>query len=122
MLAEEKLIIEPYKNGSGDFPIKDFLENLPRKDFHYIVKKLSYFQGYSISQLKNSRHLEIVRGHNEFWELKFHHISEYRAVCILRKNKIILLEMFKGSGSRGNVTRYIEKCLERVKVWDKNYP
>lgn len=96
------------------------MENLPAKDFKYIIDKRAYFHRHSISQLKISRHLENIRGATELWELKFHWRTEYRAVCIIRENKIVMLDMFKGSGSAGRgVTKYIPKCLQRAEDWNK---
>lgn len=118
MAGEGKLTIEAYEDDEGNSPIEDFLKSLSAKDFSYIVKKRAYFHGYSIPQLKNSRHLENIRSAVAFWELKFHSPTPYRTVCIIRGNKVVILDMFKGSGSDGEVIRHIPKCLQRAHDWD----
>ncbi|KKS37970.1 MAG: hypothetical protein A3G49_01285 [Candidatus Sungbacteria bacterium RIFCSPLOWO2_12_FULL_41_11] len=123
MQTDEKLLIEPYEDEQGNSPFGDFLLTLPDKDIDFIAKKLINFQEYRISQLKNrSDFLDVIEGTDiELFELKFKRSPQYRAVCIVRGNKIIILEMFKGSGSNGRVLKYIGKARERADDWDKRF-
>ncbi len=123
MPIEEKLIIEPWDDGEGNSPIEDFLAELPAKSFRYIVRKREYYEKRTVQQLKNNRlFLEDIKGtDSKLWELKFRSSPQYRAVCIIRGNSIIMLVMFKGSGSEGEVMRHVPKALERSIAWDERY-
>lgn len=119
--TEKKLIIELWDDGKGNSPIEGFLAKLPAKSFNYIVKKREYFEKYTVQKLKNNRQfLEDIQGTDpKLWELKFPSSPPYRAVCIVRENKIIILVMFKGSGSNSEVLKHTSKAFERAVEWDR---
>ena len=124
MSMEENLIIEAWDDGDGRSTIEDFIASLPVETQNRIIKKNEHFQQYTISRFKNGKHLEKIRGEKfELWELKYpFHSPPYRAVCIIRNSKIILLEMFSGSGSHGNVLKYVPRAVQRAQEWDQKNP
>lgn len=124
MQIEEKVVIEAFEDEDGNSPIGDFLIKLPVKESSRIIKKKEYLEKYTIPKLKNKKQfLEKIEGADtELWELKFPISPPYRSVCIVRGNKIVMLEMFKGSGSNGRVLKYaVEVSCERAIDWDNRF-
>ena len=76
-----------------------------------------------MNQLKNNRkYLESIKGVDSeiaLWELKFYSDPPYRAVCMIKEYRIIVLEMFQGSGSHGEVMKWVQKALKKAEEWYK---
>lgn len=103
-------------------PITEFLDSIAVRDAVWISKKNSYFERKNYKQLEYSKHWgKIVNIDYELYELKYHSSPPYRAICIPWKEKIVILVLFKGSGSNGNVNRYLPTAVERAKDWKERF-
>jgi len=103
-------------------PISNFLLSLIEKDQVQITKKNETFAQKSVQQLCMLEDLKKIKGteHPALYELKYRTKNPYRAICLRTgENDLLVLEMFKGSGSDGEVERHIPTAKKRLGIWQK---
>lgn len=125
-MSQDKISIDLWDDGLDSTPIEDFLSNLqPVSVSYYVAQKLIYYRQHTITQLRNNRqYLEEIRGIDDpqLWELKFYSHPHCRAICLVGISKIVILEMFMGSGSGGRVSKFTPKAIERARSWLDRFP
>ena len=103
-------------------PISDFLLGLIEKDKVQIKKKMDLFVQKSVQELCRLEDLKKIRGtaNPALYELKFRLHNPYRAICLRTgENGLLILEMFKGSGSGGEVERHLPLARKRFEQMPK---
>lgn len=112
---DEKSCIEVWDDS------EELVSRLPFRVRVPILKKMQYYRNYTVNQLKNkSKYLEkieAVNSHIVLWELKFPSDPPYRFVCLIKEHRIIVLEIFQGSGSDGKVRKRVPQALKKAEAW-----
>ncbi len=112
---DDLVILEVWENKTGFSPYSAALEKIKNdKTYDQIIKHNEHFGQLTLRQLlRNKTKIEKalckIKGLEKLWELKYVITSPYRAVCIIQKNKITLLMLMKGSGSKGKLNKFIKK-------------
>jgi hypothetical protein len=117
--------IEYWESSAGECPIENFILNLPANHQTWIAKKDIFFEKMTVRQLMKTMSFEKAKGTREtLWELKYAGSKgmNYRMLCIIHKQSIIGLELFKGSGSGGMLRKYFEQAIHRAQDWKIRNP
>lgn len=114
---DEKSYIETWDSS------EELVSKLPFRVRVPILKKMQFYQNYTVNQLKNNRkYLEKIEGVNSdivLWELKFYSDPPYRCICVIKEHRIIVLEMFQGSGSDGKVMKWVPRAVKKAEKWNQ---
>ena len=79
----------------------------------------------TISSLLRTPYFRKAQGAKDtLWELQYpaSHGMNYRAICLLWQQRVVVLVMFKGSGSGGKIRHYFQQAIERAEDWKRRYP
>ena len=92
-----------------------------------ISKRNRFFEQLEFRQLMRDRSLMEkvkVRGLEDLLELKYLITPPFRSICIIWKEKLVLLMLMSGSGSDGRLTRFVQgraKIIRSmIEYWKKN--
>lgn len=122
-MENENIVI--WASDSNDQPVKNFIVQLPPKTKSRIFKRADHYAEMTVDQLLANREiLEKVHGSTyPLYELKFRISPPIRAISIIWKNKVVVLKMFKGSGSNGRLGKEVTRqVIEMADNWKLRFP
>lgn len=115
--------IEYWEDSRGFSAVTKFiLEQIPTEDQARIAKKNNHFRSLTFQQLCKTPFFEPVKGAKyPLWELKYlaSKSMNYRALCILHKSILVILLIFKGSGSEGKLQKHFPQAIQRAEDWKR---
>lgn len=121
-MEEKNLEIELYVDEVGK---SDLMEDMTARDKARFVKKNEDFEKFTTFQFLKSKHIDPVQDNKGFFEVKYRFSSPpYRAVAFLYEHILLILLIFKGSGSDGKLKKHMGKAIARLESWklrNKNY-
>ena len=121
-MKESNLEIELYVDKVGK---SDLMEEMSARDRVRFIKKNEDFEKFTQFQLLKSKHIEPVKEHKGFFEVKYRFSSPpYRAITFIYKSILLILLVFKGSGSDGKLRKHMVQAINRLEDWKsrkKNY-
>ena len=121
-MEEPNLEIELYVDEVGK---SDLMDDMSVRDRSRFIKKNEDFEKFTIFQFLKSKHIEPVKKNKGFFEVKYRFSSPpYRAVAFLCRGILLVLLVFKGSGSDGKLKKHIGQAVNRFENWksrNKNY-
>lgn len=110
-MSKSKLKILSLKNGFS--PVHEFLSDkkIQERDRVNILKKIEYFNQLTLEELRKTKDFVKIKssGVPALFELKFKLMIPFRAVCGLHKDEIVIIKIFKGSGSGGGLRRAMQQ-------------
>jgi len=109
--------IEIYVDEKGETDLFDDMSNNDQSKF---IKKNEDFQKFTLPQLLRANHVRSIKGrvNKGFFEIRYLFTSPpYRAISIIHKNLLVILVLFKGSGSGGKLEKHIKKAKTRADYW-----
>jgi|SRR3989344_1683581 len=118
-MDQKPIKIKLYEDAQGQ---SDLLKDMSTRDQARFIKKNEDFEKLSFHQFLKSKLVDRIFNHNNFYELKYF-FSEppYRALAFIFKGELIILLVFKGSGSRGKLIRYLPRAINRANDWGQRY-
>ncbi len=117
--------IEYWEDVDGISPIVQFIRERPLEHQVRIKKRNDHFRNLTFQQLRNTPFFELATGaKHPLWELKYLASKgmNYRALCIIHKNILVVLVVFKGSGSGGRLQKYFPQAIQRAEEWKQRHP
>ena len=121
-MEEPNLEIELYVDKVGK---SDLMDDMSVRDRSRFIKKNEDFEKFTLFQFLKSNHIEPVKENKGSFEVKYHFSSPpYRAVAFLCRGILLILLVFKGSGSDGKLKKHIGQAINRLENWksrNKNY-
>ena len=115
-MKEKNIEIELYEDVRGRV---DLLIDMPVRDRVRFVNKNILFQQFTFRQFLSSKNIVPIQGHRGYYEIKYFFTHPpYRAIAIIHKEALLLLIVFKGSGSKGRLERYIKQAVSRASEWN----
>ena|SRR3989344_2396508 len=114
-MHNEPVQIELYTDKNGNM---DLLDDMPIKDQRKFVQKNEDFTKRTLQQFLRSKDINPIVGFKNYYEIKYWFSSPpYRGISIIRKQLVVILSVFKGSGSGGALKKYISKAINRAQDW-----
>lgn len=120
-MEEPNLEIELYEDKVGE---SDLMGDMSARDRSRFIKKNEDFEKFTLRQFLKSNHIDPVEDNKGFFEVKYRFSPPYRAVAFLCKGILLILLVFKGSGSDGKLKKHIGRAINRLEDWksrNKNY-
>ena len=108
-----------YWQFNGSSPISDFLMHVEVNDLKQIKKKDELFSKKTVRELCLSRDLTKIKGTGNppLYELRYQFKNPYRAICLrIKENELLIVEIFRGSGSGGEVEKHLPIAIKRAKT------
>ena len=120
-----KFGIEYWEHSNGFSPVAEFFKELPAEHKKRIGDREDFCEGLSFLELLRTPYFRKAQGAKDtLWELRYpaSHGMNYRAICLLWQQRVVVLVMFKGSGSGGKIRHYFQQAIERAEDWKRRYP
>ncbi len=115
---EAKTTITFWVSEDGRISAQKELESLITQNYELanITNKLAMYSLVTTSELKSLGRLEKIKGRNDYSlsELRIKSSPPIRFLVKVFENSIIVLVSFKGSGSNGRVSKFVEKAEFRI--------
>lgn len=111
--------IEFYEDKRG---ISDILDGMPPKDQARFFKKTESFKKLPFYSFVRHDSVEFIPNYKGFYEIKYKFSSPpYRAIAFIQNTCLVLLLVFKGSGSGGNLNKHLVRAVNRANDWKNRY-
>lgn len=118
-MEQQSVRIELYEDEKGE---SDLLLQMSPKDKARFVKKNEDLEKLPFYNFRQSKDVSPIRGLNCFYELRYRFSSPpYRAIAFIHKSLLVILLVFKGSGSNGKLEKNLPKAINRSKKWKSRF-
>lgn len=106
-----------YENTKGE---SDILSGMSFKEKSRFIKKTEDFQKLPFLKFRSSKDVEFIS--DNFYELKYRFTHPpYRGIAIIYKDCLVILLVFKGSGSNGKLNKNMPRAINRANDWKSRF-